>query len=345
MGKVYSTEKVFDGKLPGPGDHDLAGRELIDRIAGDGAVSGAMIYGSTAFGRADERSDLDVLVTYAGHEADRVLDQLQHQFSTVSNRYGVSIEPHLLEYNALANPLRHRIDPLFADQLREIHDDPNGTYDIFRYDFPLENLRTFDPSERRIRSLAMQYAGTKAGKFAKALATYAGLPDLEVFQRALEVPAAIGRKAIPATDMLGEVDYDVVDKQQMIRLTRQRLVTLRAMSDAYEHSDRWPGSADSGLVFSKLVGLNDAYSGLLMNARMGGTDREEYDEWLRENYLDAVRLARAVSYDWSELIRRIGMAEFTLEPYPADYVFLDMELNRDEPFDDEEDDMPPADIY
>lgn len=318
MGKVYSTEKVFEGNLPATGDHESAGRELIERLDGDGIVRGAMIYGSTVLGQSDLRSDLDILITYDGRSADEMLESLQYHFECITDHYGVSIEPHQTKYSSIANPLLHRIDPLFANHLREIQHNPAGIYNGFIYGEPLENLETFEPTERRIRNLAMQYANRKAGKFETAITKFGktdGVVDLDLFQRALEVPAAIGRKMIPATDMLGEEDYDTTSKQETLQLTRRRLVGLRAIVDAQIDEDDWSGSVDSGRTFDDLVELNDTYNALLIAAVSGGVDREDYDDWLRDNYLDAIRLARKVADDWTELIRRTGVDSYTLEPY------------------------------
>jgi predicted nucleotidyltransferase len=330
MGRVYTTEQVFETGLPNPGAHEHAADELIKRIADDGEVSGAMIYGSTAQGRATLRSDVDVLVTYPSGEAAGILPHLRYIFKSVESAHHVVVEPHAIDSQSIANPVRHNIDPLFAKELWNA-----WRQGAWVFGDPLGNLKTFELTDKRVRTTAMAYASAKERQFTKSLLAFDGHADNMAMQRALELPAAIGRKVIAATNVLGEVDYDVVDKAQMRSLTKQRLKKLFEFSTGQID---WTGSPDPVKNLEELEKIDERYDKILKAADNTWMTSAAYQDWLDSHYESTVSLARSYAYDWSELIRQIPFINFDDEDPLWD-------PGEEPPFDDLYDDLPPDDVY
>ncbi len=334
MGQVFSGEQIFKGQIPEPGAHAHAGKYILERFDDEGgsslSIDGAMVYGSTALGTASLRSDVDLFIAYHPDDARETLQNIRTILADAEQTYRVPIESHALDTTSLRNPLRHSIDPLFAEQLLDIADDLRMREWVVGH--PLGALRYFEMTERRVRGVAVQYTGAKAKQFARAILAYRDTVDLTTLQRALELPSAIGRKVIPATIAFGETPYDSADKKAMIRLTQQRLGKLFEAA-----SWDWLGSENPVSEFVALERLDREYSAVLDSAVNGLTSGSQYEKWLSNNYLPALQAARAVSYDFSELVKRSWM----VDPDSGEYVYTD----DDAPFDDEYDELPPDDVY
>lgn len=334
MGRVFPSEQIFKLEIPEPGAHARAGKYILERFDNEGgsglSIDGAMVYGSTALGTASLRSDVDLFIAYNPGDADETLLKIRTILGDAEQIYHVPIESHALDTVSLRNPLRHSIDPLFAEELLAISDDLSMQEWVVGR--PLDDLRYFKMTDRRVRGVAISYTAAKAKQFARAILAYRDTVDLATLQRALELPSAIGRKVIPATVAFGEASYDSADKKAMIRLAQKRLGKLFEAA-----SWNWLGSDDPVGVFAALEHLDREYSALLDSAVNGLTSGSQYDKWLSENYLPALQAARAVSYDFGELVKRSWM----VDPKNGEYVHSD----EDAPFDDEYDELPPDDVY
>jgi predicted nucleotidyltransferase len=347
MGRVYTPEEVADGAIPKRGAHELAGREILRDIEAYGETHGALIYGSTADGRATMRSDLDVFVSFPSLDSDKTLVELQGIFAAIEAKYKVFVEPHALDSDSLSNPLRHSIDPLFAEELQRsalaFH------HQRWVTGWPIRDLRTFEATPRRIRSVAMQYSSSKAKQFGRAILSYRGQLDTTTLQRALELPAAVGRKVIPATAVIGEYELDTTDKRDMTRETQRRLKILSGVAMGTfrdEFNGGWLGSADPVGTFEALARLNHEYSTVLFEAYHGGISVDTYREWLDKNYLRAIQLARTTAFDWSEIMNKLPHLDFN--PDSTEYELspdYDHYVPDDEPFDDNFDELPPEEWY
>jgi len=307
MGVVFSPEAIDNNQVPKPGDHQEAGRfilnqffELDDNVTADersyfqlesSGIASGLVYGSTALGSAGLRSDVDVLVNYHARQATKVFSQIRGVFIEAEKTYNVPVESQVLPVGALSNPLEHSIDPLFAKHLLEVQEQDNPRWS---YNWPVRDLRTQlleEGDTDHIRAIAVGYASGKARQFTRALVNFRGEPDLQVFQRALELPGAIGRKVIIATQSAETVIPDTGDKKSMITSALSRLEEL-----APDHFDTAVSSQQW------LIDLDKNYDEILGDVLSGTTTIANYKYWLDSNYSLAIRLAQEVAYVWGQIV-------------------------------------------
>lgn len=307
MGKVFTPEAIVANDVPELGAHELAGKFILNQFFepqedwkeeertrfltdGNGIHSG-MVYGSTALGRAGIRSDVDVLVNYHANRADEAFPLIRDVFSKAEADFKVPVEPHVLEVGALFNPLKHNIDPLFAEHLVEVQAQDNPRWS---YSWPVNGLRSHrvNPNNNdRLRAIAVRYASGKARQFARASTSYRGEADVHVMQRALELPGAIGRKVIAATRKNNEQKPDLGNKYGMSKSIIARLE---------EFAPEWYERAVSYQRY--LFDLDQTYDQLLTATLEGSSTVEDYREWLEGNYLHACSMAFEVAHAWSDIV-------------------------------------------
>lgn len=297
MGKVYSPEAVAAGQLPEAGAHQAAGRFILDALCKDEidcmttgeswpAISGAMIYGSTVVGTADVRSDVDVLFTYySGHEA-RSLPYARHIFQEAEKRFNTSVETQAHVVGALFHPLEHTIDPAFAAHLCAVQEDPEWSRN-----WPVDGLsHNLSMDKDRLRTAAIRYCSGKRKKFATAQLEYRGSADLDVLQRAFELPNAIGRKVLSLNPEIALADPSR-DKMGTIEKTANLMTRV---------SDMWHEGSDSAVRdYLRLVEMDMSYSRMLERAAAQKTPVDYYARWIENSYLEALRRAHNVSNFWT----------------------------------------------
>lgn len=326
MGRVFTPESIAHDEIPRPGAHERAGTfvlgELFNKatsgyldlqpeppaspglgLEGDisewtdseGRVEAAMVYGSTALGRASLRSDLDVLVTYRADDGE-TLRHIGSVFAEAERTFHVPVEKQLFEAFASSDPLIHNIDPLFMMHLRKVQamEDPQWSIN-----WPVVFMHTDDPiKSARLRRMGIRYAAMKAKLFAGTLTSrdaHDGRIDYSAFQRALELPGAIGRKGVPATNREGDPLPDTDDKYALQALARERLEVLVAESRAWFY----PRANLAISQHDALLRRDAEYDAVLQETIEDPTKLREYDDWLHGNYLPSLRLARDVSMAWA----------------------------------------------
>jgi predicted nucleotidyltransferase len=312
MGKVFSPEQIKSGDIPEDGAHEKAGRyvleslfdppglwvpinetrrqlnyDVMQRVSG---INAGMVYGSTALGSANVRSDLDVLVTYYTNHP-QVLTTMREVFEETQKRFKVPVEHHIVPVVSLLSPLEHTIDPLFAKHLFEIQaqDEPRWSYN-----WPVDGLRWGDAvDEQQVRALAIRYCSAKRRQLVNGTVDYRGNPNYAVMQRALELPAAIGRKVLAATDGQDKVDQQLLqDKSEM----------MGTLLDRYNSSRiSYMGEPDKSLA--DLSELDFEYDDLLASTIGGETALKDYSEWTDVNYLRALELGAHVATSWVEILQ------------------------------------------
>lgn len=308
MGRIFTAEAVAHHHIPEPGAHQEAGRFILDQlfeprdewtneekfafiIDGNGVESG-LVYGSTALGSAGLRSDVDILLNYHASYANTVFPLIRDLFETAERTYNVPVEANVLPVGALYSPLEHSIDPLFAQHLLTVQylEEPRWSYN-----WPVDAIQFTPLGEdlEQLRAIAIRYASGKSRQFTRALINFRGEADLLVMQRALELPGAIGRKVIAATQEHGDEDLDLGDKHVLSDVTLERLTQL---------SQGWFTQAT--LYHQYLFNLDKTYNQILQSAIEGDTAVEDYTEWIQENYLHACKMAQEVAYAWSQIIGR-----------------------------------------
>lgn len=308
MGKVFSGEQIARGEIPRPGAHRLSADYILKRLFEDfeSPIHAAQIYGSTAIGTASIRSDVDVLVVHSDGYARATASALtlaRETFKDAEKLYHAPVEANVLSSSSAQNPLRHTIDPLFHEHLRFIQnrDDPQ-----LSVGWPADIIRTNPITLERIRSIALRYAGAKARSFSSASVEFDGSVDTKKMQRALELPAAIGRKVLLAVARPGELPIDTNDKPAMTYALNIKLDEVKQDIDNVGVKCQYALSI-----------LDHDYTSLLHATLQGNVSIREYEAWLNRNYLDANRMAYEVSSMWSNIIEnswlRKVMKDWTLD--------------------------------
>ncbi len=315
MGKVFSPEEIDEGRFPEPGAHEEAGRFVLKNLfdsdelwvpIGDGrrslnfdvshkyhGLESGMIYGSTALGTANIRSDVDALVVYRG-ESSIVLSTIREVFEEAEKTYHVPVEGHILEFYSRARPLGHSIDSLFLNHLLAIQeqDEPRWSYN-WPVSYLLNHISDEPPSQQSIRNLAEGYTSGKMRQFARAITGFRGEINYNTMQRALELPSAIGRKVIAAT-----IDPD--DAQRPHTMPAEDSMPLM-MQKLYE-IDYFQLGPDTAKNLRMLSTMNQEYNNLLDSAVNETIGLDYYTEWLQRHYLTFCRMAHDLAFGWKQII-------------------------------------------
>lgn len=311
MGKVFTQWEVADGRIPEPGAHEQAAlfimSDLIraydetevfdlskpDEIPAFGLASG-MVYGSVAMGVANRRSDLDVLLNYHPDYSAEIIPRIGEVIKTIRQRFAVPVEPNIYPVNALYDPRKHSVDPLFAEHLIAIQYQEGHPWS---YGWPVDGLAysnnrlDFSDSDR-IRSIALAYVNAKRSQFARAIA-HGDQINFPVLQRALELPTALGRKILAATyeEKIGD-EIISGDRTQVRELLFKRLEEIE-----------WPEVGEAAIKPLKwLLDRDEEYSSLLEQAINGEITNEEYEAWLRAIVPEAYFAAHQACLAWDNIL-------------------------------------------
>jgi predicted nucleotidyltransferase len=309
MGKVFQPEMIIGDQVPHPGTHQMAGQFLMDALGGrdkslgravDPRLRGIpahMIFGSVALGEANIRSDIDFLGIYEPGDLDD-LEGLGDVFAETQRRYHTSIDPILYQSGSLHNTLLHSIDPSFAGHLLSIQRSRKWS----RHN-PLSGLfmdQTPEEVAERARPAAAHYAALKLRQFTGGIAlansNRSMHPDLEIMQRAFELPNAIGRKVLDLT----VAPSDTQDRKK----SRSKADTLQEiMLQTYDVANSAGFDAnDIMAALNGLIAMDSDYTLLLQNTIFDMSSYTEYSIWLVEMYLPALRKAHKVSDFWSRVL-------------------------------------------
>ncbi|MEK7602813.1 MAG: nucleotidyltransferase domain-containing protein [Patescibacteria group bacterium] len=197
MGKVFTPEDIKVEAWPRPGAHALAAEDLLDALEHARYVDGAVVYGSTAMGAADIRSDVDVFICTTAGGVDQTTDlayDLRGIFSAIRHNHHVPVEAQVIEQTALFDG-RHTIDNCFLAHLNTVNSEWVTGHD------PREFISQLPLSPHEI---LRSYVAAKQRKFANAIFQPFKPPDYYVMQRSLELPVALGRKIIGVMTALGK---------------------------------------------------------------------------------------------------------------------------------------------
>lgn len=214
MGKIYEFSEIESLRIPHASDF-LKAKTLVlnglSRLAEEGEIYGAKIFGSVAKGTPNERSDFDLLVI---SEQDTSLILLKEMFENVRGQTNVGIEPLVID-RKLAEKGFHSIDNLFLEHIRSI---PNEGNTIGAN--PLYALKPSDDLQPII--VHKQYLAQKLRRLREGIFTYSEVDKYRVLQRALEEPVNLGRRTLQALPFLG-YPLEMADdgKQNVIKLFQE----------------------------------------------------------------------------------------------------------------------------
>jgi hypothetical protein len=188
MGRVFSFEQVKGGEVPERSDF----KQSLDRFriaTGDeiekGTISGAVVFGSVALGSYSIRSDFDCMIVPYDHSRSSIeaIRRISHNTNPTGR---IEFNP-IIHSQARLELGNHEIDSFFGEHL-------TGEGRIVVGRDPSEYLHFAD---RDAAEVLHNYIRHKKRSVARAFSIneserYKGL------QRVLELPLAIGRKAIRA---------------------------------------------------------------------------------------------------------------------------------------------------
>jgi predicted nucleotidyltransferase len=305
MGRVYSPEQIKNGQIPEQGAHEAAGQHALkelfpcvvpaeipdsDRLfeINDPGVQAAMVYGSTAYGTSSIRSDLDLLVFYANSQPHSASRHITNVLKETEQMFHVSVEANILPTDAIFDDLEHGLDPLFAQHLLEIHDTYNGRWCRNNPTDGLERIAEKAKDPLALTSLAQKYASGRRNYFISA----AGELDYSVFQRALELPSAIGRKVVAATMRESDEPLDLSSRPTM---NQRAILALETNLPNYD-----PATVQKHI---NLYELDRQYTNLLNDTLENQGDLDTYQKWIENNFTPAVEMAYDVSNAWVGILR------------------------------------------
>lgn len=256
MGRLFTYEQIETGLVPTPEDFVEAKDVFIASTEAEiekGTVTGAFIYGSVAVGLANKRSDFDAFIALDDEKGSyNVARELVQSINTAKIPFGP-----IVQTNANLSSAHHEMDRYFGAHLKStdravIGEDP-ADYIQFT-DYPADEIM----------------AAYLAQKKRRLINTFTAVSPLEVqeggLQRMLELPVAVGRKALQALAETGHIDAAVkktADKKQVMRSFIPLLDEINLKGEA-----------------KRLVDANNLYNMMLDKAVDGGSEFE-YNNGLR----------------------------------------------------------------
>lgn len=260
MGKIYSLDQIHRAPefIPRAEDFEAAARNFTDtsrEAIEAGVLSGAVIYGSVAGGTQTIRSDFDCMVIPYDHS--------DASLAVVNSIVRATRGDAPIEINAIKHHKRrlesgsHEIDEYFGEHLtgpfRTVLGEDLGTYIRFSGYGTYEELLRYIQHKKRSVTLGDDSSNTET---------------LKAMQRTLELPLAIGRKALMVLQRenhFPSLTFNSGDKSHTAQLAI-------AMFDSF-------GLAD---VPHRLVTMDRDYTHVLTQTLVGNTTDAEYQESLDE---------------------------------------------------------------
>jgi len=192
MGRVFSEEQIRRGDIPAPEDFERATRHFrssVEEGIAAGSLDGAVIFGSVAIGAATIRSDLDAMIVPVDHSPE-ALHALKRVHAEIDDyACDVPVNTSLHHRNRLASG-SHEIDRFFGSHL-------TGPQRIVIGNDPAEYMQF---NTLPARDILLAYVHHKMRSTSQLVVTYESAEYFKGLQRLLELPLAVGRKALMAID-------------------------------------------------------------------------------------------------------------------------------------------------
>ena len=311
MGRVFSPEQIQNSEVPEIGAHQEAAREILNKLFDDveaenagrrlhlfdpngSGVKSAMVYGSTAYGTSNRRSDLDVLIFYDPSQSVTALRRIAGVLNEASDRYSVPLEPNILPEGAVNDDREHGMEPLFVQHLIEMSQRANGIWVRHNPANGLQRIADQADKPEIVSALAHSYVSNRRNYFAKALVEVGDPINYNALQRALELPSAIGRKAVAATMHEDEEPLDLSSRLSMEARAEDAL--LRFLTDSA--ADKEIASAHK-----RLYAMDRQYTKILERTMSGEIELDDYESWVKARAANAMEWALMLSQKWTEILR------------------------------------------
>lgn len=265
MGRIFSYAEIESGLVPTADDFDTSRNIFIDLAKteiGRNVIDGAFIYGSVAIGEQGPRSDFDALIALSdANPSSYIAVRAISRAITAATRGTVGIEAFAYSREALENR-QHTIDRFFGQHLSS-----TDRLVIENGNDPAEYMR-FSGDTRSARDIFASYLYAKKWRLTGSyLATGETDTTEGGLQRMLELPNAIGRKALQCL-------AEVRGESTQIRSADKTLLRIKGREMFSEFG------VEQG--FDSLVSANSYYNELLTKTLAGEVERQDYDEVIRE---------------------------------------------------------------
>lgn len=260
MGRLFSYAEIEAGMVPSP-ESFVEAKELFVEEFGNlcsaGLIDGSFIFGSVAQGIAAQRSDFDALVVLHGDSSeDYLITESMSQFMREATDGKVPFVPIVHSRKALEQGF-HEMDRFFGQHLQSGFRIVQGNDPATYMKFP----------QGSASDIFAEYVFHKKRRLSDR---YHSVEPTDVheqgLQRMLELPVAIGRKAVLAmAEVSGEQETitNSADKMHIVT-TAGMLLEIFGLDDH----------------FYKLVQADREYTGVLLEAVEGRLDKDTYEEFL-----------------------------------------------------------------
>lgn len=289
MGKVFNAESVAREAVPWPGDQERVAREFMDTATNIQGLDAAIIFGSTALGNANRRSDIDVAVAY-NDKGDLPAFFTELRDTVQSFPQGELIEPFVVGNQSLTDAKTAlQGDVFMAEHLRlaaRESDLPGINADAFA---TMPDMLTELPPAQAA-SLAEQVATTyitnKVRKFFNA-SRQNDTSNYRRLQRAFELPTALTRKLVRLQTIRSQYHNQAFQAQFYDRdnLAHESQQLSESLGNEWTQCSTW------------LIEKDQEYSQLLENTLEGSVSISAYQKWLedvaRPSFDHALRLSVA----------------------------------------------------
>jgi predicted nucleotidyltransferase len=192
MGRVFSEYQIKNNKVPNLSDFDDATKYFKSSVEEEieaGTIDGAVIFGSVAIGAASIRSDFDCMIVPYEHSPESFGAIERIKGAVYDYAHEVPVNTILHHRTRLASG-RHEIDRYFGAHL-------TGRHRIVIGNDPADYIRFGEASASEI---LLAYIAHKMRGVSQLSAAFTTEEHNKHLQRLLELPLAIGRKALMAID-------------------------------------------------------------------------------------------------------------------------------------------------
>lgn len=292
MGVIYSSAEVATAAIPIRDAHVSAAHEVmrcVPRLVGNVLT---VVHGSVPDGRANIRSDLDVLVTYRFDEPSdepELVDTIKAMLDKISTDTNVKIEPNIWPADEpLAARKERMYDLLFSHHLAVAMQHPS--WSVGETDTRITEIAAMPVNTDVLQRLMFNYLTYKHSGIVKAPRKFneADRQAMLAFQRVLEFPKALGRKVM----QLSTHSYPHAHGDY---------------STAFEHPDV---DAELHTVMEMLRSIDRQYTELIEYVACNREDTkqediEDYADWLVDRYTQAMPLGMIATSGFTKFLSRI----------------------------------------
>jgi hypothetical protein len=263
MGVVFSPEQLRLGQIPLTDAHIRLARAGLKLVAPEGPITAGVVYGSVASGTEVTRSDVDLFLRYDPDRTIEAHNLVAVAIENVQRQGGWAPLEHHMESNR-SHELGLRSDYLYFANLQHTVE----TKKEWVAGDPLHGLHLPPITPELVVADVRSFLTAKLLKMSGA---YTSSLDYKSYQRALELPGAIGRKICGLRMAVIGTDYDPTNKASMTEVVRDYFAGVQRDSKGY-------------VAALSLIERDSRYTSLLNSALEQSTTPGDYSLWLQKTY-------------------------------------------------------------